>query len=47
VSGKNPCRGCGGFAVEWRWNFIIMANKADSLVTKRLREEELSLPFFS
>ena len=30
-----------------RWNFIIMTNKGDSLVTKRLREEERSLPFFS
>ena len=30
-----------------RWNFIIMANKAESVVTKRLREEEPSLPFFS
>ena len=30
-----------------RWNFITMANKAESVVTKRLREEEPSLPFFS
>ena len=26
-----------------RWNFVSMANKADSLVTMRLREEEPSL----
>ena len=30
-----------------RWNFITMANRVDSIVTKRLREEEPSLPFFS
>ena len=31
----------------YRWNFILMANKADSMVIKRLREKEPSLPFFS
>jgi hypothetical protein len=30
-----------------RWNFITMANRVNSIVTKRLREEEPSLPFFS
>ena len=29
-----------------QWNFVTMANKADSLVTKRLRKEEPSLLFF-
>ena len=29
-----------------RWNFVTMANKADSLVTKRIRKEEPYLPFF-
>ena len=30
-----------------RWNFTTMANRADSKVTKRLREEEeASVPFF-
>ena len=29
-----------------RWNFITLANKQDSIVTRRLREEEPSLPFF-
>ena len=29
-----------------KWNFITMTSRADSLVTKRLREEEPSLPFF-
>ena len=28
-----------------RWNFITMANKADSLVTKRVKELEPGLPF--
>ena len=29
-----------------RWNFITMANRVESKVTKRLRDEEPSLPFF-
>ena len=29
-----------------RWNFTTMANRADSKVTKRLREEEASVLFF-
>ena len=29
-----------------KWNFVTMASRANSLVTKRLREEEPSLPFF-
>ena len=29
-----------------RWNFTTGANRADSKVTKRLREEEASVPFF-
>ena len=28
-------------------NCAIMSNKADSVVTKRLRQEEPALPFFS
>ena len=30
-----------------RWNFTTMANKADSKVTKRLREVDPSVPFYS
>ena len=29
-----------------RWHFITLDNKLDSVVTKRLRDEEPSLPFF-
>ena len=29
-----------------RWNFITLSNKQDSVVTKRLKDEESSLPFF-
>ena len=29
-----------------RWYFITLENKLDAPVTKRLRAEELSLPFF-
>ena len=30
-----------------RWNFTTMANKADSVVTKRLKKVEAKLPFFN
>ena len=30
-----------------RWNFTTMANKADSKVTKQLREVDPSVPFYS
>ena len=30
-----------------RWHFFTLANKADSMVTKKLRMEQPSLPFFS
>ena len=30
-----------------KWNFITQANNSDSQVTKRLKEEEPGLPFFS
>ena len=29
-----------------RWHFVTLDNKMDSVVTKRLRAEEPSLPFF-
>ena len=29
-----------------RWNFTTVANKADSKVTRRLREVEPSVPFY-
>ena len=31
----------------YRWHFVTISNKADSMVTKRLREEEPAFPFFS
>ena len=31
----------------YRWHFVTYANKADSVVTKRLREQEPAFPFFS
>ena len=33
--------------IIYRWNFVTMANKTDSVVTKRHREEEPAFPFFS
>ena len=30
-----------------RWDFTTVANRAESTVTKRLREEEASVPFFN
>ena len=30
-----------------KWNFTTLANKSDSVVTKRLRNEESNLPFFT
>ena len=30
-----------------KWNFTTLSNKADSKVTRRLREVEPSVPFYS
>lgn len=30
-----------------KWKFTTMANKADSIITKRLKKEEGKLPFFN
>ena len=37
---------CSGIFELWKFNFVTLANKSDSKVTKRLWEEVPSLPFF-
>ena len=33
------------FLLNYRWHFVTVTNKSDSVVTRKLREEEPTLPF--